>query len=117
MTADTSIFSPKPIAVDIRPDVDQIFDSARKAANELREVETGLFHRQVIIITPGRLMVSKVCPLEEDLSRDEISRLSNLLPPQAPKNIAVIAYTFLASNSFLLVFARICYAWTLGLDF
>jgi len=95
MTIDKSLFIPKPIEVDIRPDIDRVFNSARKAANELREVKTGKFHQQVIIITPGRLIISKICPLKEDIPQYEIARFSRLLPLLPPKNIAVIANTFL----------------------
>ena len=81
--------------VDIRPDIESIFTKARKAADDSREDEDGLYHRQVIIVTPGRLFISKICPLPSEIPADEISRLSSLVSPQSPRSISVITYTYL----------------------
>ncbi|MCJ7518184.1 MAG: hypothetical protein MUO42_00730 [Anaerolineaceae bacterium] len=81
--------------VDIRPDIESVFIKARKAADDSREGEDGLYHRQVIIVTPGRLLISKMCPLPSELTTDELSRLSSLIPPHSLRNISVIANTYL----------------------
>lgn len=91
----TNIFTPRMPEVDIRPDIESIFTKARKAADESREDMDGLYHRQVIIVTPGRLLISKICPLPSEIPADELSRLSALITPHYPKNISVISYTFL----------------------
>jgi len=89
------LFTPHPPEVDIRPDIESVFSKARAAADESREDEDGLFHRQVIIVTPGRLLISKVCPLPSEIPADELFRLTSLIPPQPQKNISVISYTYL----------------------
>ena len=89
------LFIPHVPEVDIRPDIESVFSKARAASDESREDEDGLFHRQVIIVTPGRLLISKVCPLPSEIPADELLKLTSLIPPQPPKNISVITYTFL----------------------
>ena len=95
MTEKEDLFLPHIPEVDIRPNIDEIFDRARKAADESAQDEDGLYHRQVIIITPGRLLIGKECPLPAELSNDEIIKLTNLIPVNPSRNIAVIAYTYL----------------------
>ena len=90
-----TLFTPHMPEVDIRPDIESVFTKARKAADDSREDEDGLYHRQVIIVTPGRLLISKICPLPSEIPLDELSRLSELIPPQPSRNIAVIAFSYL----------------------
>jgi hypothetical protein len=79
----------------IPPNIESIFKKARKAADDSREDEDGLFHRQVIIITPGRLIISKICPLPSEISSEEASHLTSLIPVQPALRISAIAYTYL----------------------
>lgn len=81
--------------VDERPDIESVFIKARIAADESCADEYGLYHRQVIIVTPGRLLISKICPLPSEIPADELSRLIKLIPPQPSRNIAVVAFTYL----------------------
>jgi hypothetical protein len=90
-----TLFAPQMPDVDILPDIESVFAKARKAADESREDEDGLFHRQVIIVTPGRLLISKICPLPSEIPADELSRLVSLIPLQPSRNISVIAFTLL----------------------
>lgn len=95
MAARINILQPRMPDVDIRPDIDMIFDRARAAADKSTVDAEGLFHRQVIIVTPGRLLIGKECPLPGEFPGGELERLINLLPVNPPRSIAVIAYTFL----------------------
>ena len=95
MASDNNLFQPQIPEVDIRPDIEKIFERARSSADESVMDDEGLYRRQVIIVTPGRLLISKACPLPAELSREDISRLTGLLPANPPQNIAVIAYTYL----------------------
>jgi hypothetical protein len=95
MASDEKLFQPQMPEVDIRPDIEKIFDRARSSADESVIDEEGLYRRQVIIVTPGRLLISKACPLPVELDQEEINRLTGLLPVNPPKNIAVIACTYL----------------------
>ncbi|MBM3136781.1 MAG: hypothetical protein FJZ98_01190 [Chloroflexi bacterium] len=89
------MFHPHIPEVDIREDIDLIFGRAREAADESTIGSDGLYHRQVIIVTPGRLLIGKECPLPGEFPGGELEKLINLLPPSPPRSIAVIAYTYL----------------------
>jgi hypothetical protein len=95
MPASDQLFQPHIPEVDIRTDIDHIFDRARAAADESTMDADGLYHRQVIIVTPGRLLIGKECPLPGEFPGGELERLINLLPVNPPRSIAVIAYTYL----------------------
>lgn len=95
MASDNNIFQPQILEVDIRLDIEKIFERARSSADESIIDDEGLYRRQVIIVTPGRLLISKPCPLPAELAYDEITRLTGLLPADPPQSIAVIAYTYL----------------------
>jgi len=92
---DKDLFTPRMPEVDVRPKIDIIFSRARAAAAQTHFGEDGIEHRQVIIITPGRLLVAKSSPLDEDISVEQLALLSELVPPQPRINIAVLAYTYL----------------------
>ena len=81
--------------LDIRPDIEDIFARARSAADQSREGADGLLRRQVIIVSPGRLLIAKECPIPSELPAEILDRLANLVPPRPPLGIAVIAYTLL----------------------
>lgn len=95
MSGSDQVFHPHIPEVDIHDDIGQIFNRARLAADESNLDEDGLYHRQVIIVTPGRLLIGKQCPLPGEFPVGELDKLVNLLPPNPPRNIAVIAYTYL----------------------
>jgi len=92
---DKTIFTPHMPEVDSRPDIEQIFKRARKSAAAFQPDDEGIYHREVIIITPGRLLVGKVAPLARDIPSAMRDRLIGLAPPEPPLAIAVIAYTYL----------------------
>lgn len=89
------LFTPCMPEVDVRPEIGTIFSRARAAAAQTRVGEDGIEHRQVIIITPGRLLIAKDCPLAGDIPTKQLAQLSELVPPQPCINIAVFAYTYL----------------------
>ena len=93
--ADKELFTPRIPEVDTRPGIGAIFSRAREAAAQTHLGEDGIERRQVIIITPGRLLVAKDSPLVEDIPVDLLTLLSELVPPQPFINIAVLAYTYL----------------------
>ncbi len=81
-------FTPSLPEVDLRPDIENVFDRARQAA-----VKAEQGRRQVIIVTPGRLLLARACPLADDLDLASLATLELLAPPERKRNIAVIAYT------------------------
>ena len=78
--------------VDIRADIEEIFSKARLAASTTEDD-----HRRVIIITPGRLLLARACPLVDEFDAQSLAALELLAPPQRKRNVAVIAYTDLES--------------------
>jgi len=93
--AEKDLFTPKMPDVDVRPNLDAIFGRARAAAGELELDQIGRAHHQIVIITPGRLLISKTCPLLENIPVELTAILSELVPPEPTVDIAVIAYTYL----------------------
>jgi len=86
--------------VDVRRDIEEVFNQARAAAEQAGAGEDGLLRRQVIIITPGRLLISKPCPIPIEMKKNNIVKLAQLIPPQPVRRIAVIAYTLLEALKF-----------------
>jgi len=93
--SEKDLFVPRIPEVDIRPDIGGIFSRARTAAAQTHARNDGSVHRQVIIITPGRLLIAKSCPDVENIPEEQILFLNGLVPPQPLINIAVLAYTYL----------------------
>lgn len=90
-----SIFVPHMPEVDIRPEIDAIFSRAREYAQKTNEDAEGALHRQVIIVSPGRLLIAKDCPTTGEIPEEQLVILKELIPTSPRINIAVIAYTFL----------------------
>ena len=90
-----NLFTPRMPEVDVRPEIGAIFSRARAVAAQTHVGEDGIERRQVIIITPGRLLVAKCSPLAEDIPVKLLALLSELVPPQPRINIAALAYTYL----------------------
>ena len=95
METKNDLFAPHMPEVDIRADIETIFARARAAADEVVEDEEGFFHRQIIFVTPGRLLVGKTCPLPAEIPAEDLARLKGLIPPKPVVNIAVISFTLL----------------------
>jgi hypothetical protein len=89
------LFLPHMPEIDTRPDIESIFKRARKAAAEPNLSTDGVYHRQIIIVTPGRLLIGKDCPLASELTEEQIARLEKWIPRSPTKQIGVIAYTFI----------------------
>ncbi len=91
----TDLFTPYMPEVDVRPEIDTIFARAREFANQTNSDAQGVDHRQVIIVTPGRLLIAKDSPLASNIPVEQLAILGELVPPKPQINIAVIAYTYL----------------------
>ena len=81
------IFTPHMPEVDLRPDLAGIFARARAAAAEINLDEAGHAHNQVIIVTPGRLLIAKDCPLAENIPVEQLAILGELVPPEPPSTL------------------------------
>ena len=87
------IFFPHMPEVFIREDIESIFSRARAAAAEPAQDDEGIYRRQVIIVTPGRLLISKECPLAGELPPENLVVLEKFVPRKPILQICAIAYT------------------------
>jgi hypothetical protein len=87
------IFFPHMPEVYIREDLADVFAHARASAAELTQDADGIYHRQIIIVTPGRLLVRKECPLASALQPSQIALLEKFVPRKPILNICALAYT------------------------
>jgi hypothetical protein len=88
------IYQPHMPQVDALEKLDDIFAEARKAARgEIRPPGAGPDERFYVVVTPGRMVMYKPCPLPGSMSPDQVAPIERLLPPVVKRNIAVIANT------------------------
>jgi len=85
------IFAPRMTEVDVRPDVEKIFNQARKAAAGESDVDGK--SRQVVVVTPGRMLMLQPCPPPGSMPASMVGQIEKLLSPKVKRKIAVIAYT------------------------
>ncbi len=87
------IFFPHMPEVFMPEDLADVFNRARAAAADLVQDADGIYHRQIIIVTPGRLLVKKECPLAAQLQPAQIALLERFVPRKPTLKICAIAYT------------------------
>ena len=81
--------------VDIRPDLDGIFDQAKDLAEKETILADGTHLRRVVIVSPGRLLLIKDSYPPDTLPMESRITLEELLPTDHSLKIAVIAYTYM----------------------
>lgn len=89
------LFYPHMPEVFIRKDIEAVFAKARTSAAEPVQGDDGIYRRRLIIVTPGRLLIGKDCPLAADLTSEQMAALENLVPRKPLIQICAIAYTLL----------------------
>ena len=87
------IFFPHMPEVFMPADLADVFNRARSAAADLSLDADGIYHRQIIIVTPGRLLIKKDCPLAAELQTAQIALLEKFVPRKPTLQICAIAYT------------------------
>jgi hypothetical protein len=87
------LFIPHMPEVFMRKDIETVFSRARAAAAEPSQSAEGIYNRQIIIVTPGRLLVSKDCPLAAELTVEQIAILEKYVPRKPVLQICAIAFT------------------------
>ncbi len=91
MAANRAPYMPQ---IDIVDNLEQRFAEAYKLANQTVQGGT----RQVVILTPGRMLQSFACPPPGSMDKNSATKnLQKLAPPKPPLRIAVIAFTELKS--------------------
>jgi len=77
--------------VDVRPDVEKIFDQARKVAAGASEGDGK--SRQVVVVTPGRMLMLQPCPPPGSMPANMVAQIEKLISSKIKRKIAVIGYT------------------------
>lgn len=80
--------------VDEVPDIEEVFAKARKAAAGEQPVEQK--GRNVIVVTPGRLLMLQPCPAPGSMASNQVATAEGMISPKVKRNIAAIAYTELS---------------------
>ena len=76
--------------------MDEVFRNAReKASGQNEPEETHLKGRRAVpIVTPGRLVMLDPCPEPNSMPEEKVAPMRQLMPPDPPRKITVICYTF-----------------------
>lgn len=83
--------------VDELPDIEEVFDKARKAAAGEGEQPLGQSGRHVVVVTPGRLLMFQPCPPPGSMPQGQVASVEQMISPRVKRNIAAIAYTELSA--------------------
>jgi hypothetical protein len=78
--------------VDEPADIERVFAQARQAARE-QAGEPGQSARQVIIVTPGRMVMVQPCPPAGSMPARQVASIEQMIPSTAKRNVTAIAYT------------------------
>jgi len=85
-------FQPRMPQVDEPPNIEKVFDEARKAAGQ--EIAPGRdLSRQVVLVTPGRMLMLQPCPPPGSMPPNVVSEMERLISSKVKRKIAVIGYT------------------------
>jgi len=68
--------------VDQSPDIEEVFARARRQSVH-----------QVIIVTPGRMLMSQPCPAPGSMPPDKVTSVEQMMPAKVKRHVAVIAFT------------------------
>jgi hypothetical protein len=82
--------------VDEVPNIDEVFERARKAAAGEGEQPPGPPGRHVIVVTPGRMLMLNPCPPPGSMPQKQVASMEQMISPKVKRNIAAIAYTELS---------------------
>ena len=90
---EAQLYEPHMPEVDELPNIEEIFDQARKAAAGEGEQPPGQRGRHVIIVTPGRMLMFQPCPPPGSMPKNQVAPIERMISPAVKRNIAAIAYT------------------------
>ena len=86
-------FAPRMPVVDEPGNLDDVFAMARTAAAAGGTGAAGGRARNVVVVTPGRMLMLSPCPAPGSMSDAQTEPVRRLMPPDRPRNVAVVAYT------------------------
>jgi hypothetical protein len=81
--------------VDEVANIEEVFTKARKAAaGEESPEQKG---RNVIIVTPGRMLMLQPCPAPGSMASSQVATVEGMIPAKVKRNVAAIAYAELSA--------------------
>ena len=89
-------FTPRMPEVDVPPDLEARFATARRIASGDEPAGAGELapgQRRLVIVTPGRMFMLQRCPLPGSMGLDAVAAIEKIAPASTPQRIAVIAFT------------------------
>jgi len=95
VTTPSALFEPRMPEVETAPQIGEVFAKARAAAVGA-DAQTAAA-RQLVIVTPGRLLMLQPCPPPGSMPESQVAAIQKLIPPHTKRAIAAIAYTELGA--------------------
>ena len=81
--------------VDVPPDLEERFAKAWRVASghDPASPDDGGEQRHIVIVTPGRMLMSKPCPRPRSMKGEAVQAIEKIAASAMPLRIAVIAFT------------------------
>ena len=79
--------------VDELPNVEELFEKARKAAAGEGEQALEQPGQHVVVVTPGRMLMFQACPPPGSMSHSQVASIQQMISPKVKRKVAAIAYT------------------------
>jgi hypothetical protein len=79
--------------VDVLPNIEEVFDAVRKTAAGEAGQKADSSKRNVIIVTPGRMMMFHPCPKAGSMPGEVVVSVEAMISSAVKRNIVAIAYT------------------------
>ena len=83
--------------VDELPNIEELFEKARKAAAGEGEQAPEQPGQHVIVVTPGRMLMFQPCPPPGSMPSSQVASIQQMISPKVKRNVAAIAYTELSA--------------------
>lgn len=83
--------------VDELPNIEELFEKARKAAAGEGEQALAQPGQHVIVVTPGRMLMFQPCPPPGSMPPSQVASIEQMISPKVKRNVAAIAYTELGA--------------------
>ncbi len=82
--------------VDEVPNIEEVFEKARKAASGEGEQSLETLARHVIVVT-GRMLMFQPCPPPGSMTQTQVASAEQMMSPKVKRNVAAIGYTELSA--------------------
>jgi hypothetical protein len=86
-------FKPRMPEVDLVPEIETRFEQARAAAAGEVELPPAQRGRNVVVVTPGRMLMFLPCPPAGSMPAAQVASIEKMVPSAVKRKIAAIAYT------------------------